>query len=221
MAVRIKTKKPVKKISKPSIRKTKRKTSKKKIIIPAKKISGAQAKKHAEKLKKKISPGKSADRKLSKKIKKKPVKKAKVTKRPLILGRRITKKTRDERKIDLRRFLINKREDVIKEAKEEISKYIKGETRQLVETAFDDGDWSIIDLTEDISLRQLSTHRENLLKIDEALRKLDEGTYGICEDCGEEISKERLKVMPFAIYCIDCQEKQEQLEKIKIAEGLR
>ncbi|OGW38777.1 MAG: hypothetical protein A2Y97_01050 [Nitrospirae bacterium RBG_13_39_12] len=121
----------------------------------------------------------------------------------------------EDKKTTLRRLLINKREEIIKEAKNEISKYIKGETRQLVDTALDDGDWSVIDLTEDISLRQLGTHRENLHKIDEALRKLEEGTYGKCEDCGEEISQERLKIIPFAIYCIDCKEKREQMEKLE------
>lgn len=117
-------------------------------------------------------------------------------------------------------MLINRREEIVKEAKAEISKYIKGETRHLVETALDDGDWSVIDLSEDISLKQLSTHRETLLRIDEALRKLEEGTYGKCEDCGEEISEKRLKVLPFAIYCIDCQEKREQLEKMEREEGI-
>ncbi len=115
----------------------------------------------------------------------------------------------------LRKLLIQKREQIVKEAKVEISKYIKGETRQLVDTALDDGDWSIVDLSEDISLRQLSMHREVMVKIDAALGKLQEGTYGICEDCGGKISEERLKVLPFAIYCKDCQEKIEQLEAIE------
>jgi DnaK suppressor protein len=125
-----------------------------------------------------------------------------------------------ERKAALRRELVLKRESIVREAKEEISKYIKGETRQLVDTALDDGDWSVVDLSEDISLRQLSAHRENLQKIDEALRKADEGTYGICEDCGEEISEKRLKILPFAIYCTDCQENREQLEQIARGERL-
>ena len=127
----------------------------------------------------------------------------------------ITKKAEEERKEALRSALIKKREEFVKEAKSEISKYIRGETKQLVDTALDNGDWSVVDLSEDISLRQLSTHRETLLKIDEAVRKMKEGTYGKCEDCGEDISVERLKVLPFAIYCIDCQEKREQIEELE------
>ncbi len=115
----------------------------------------------------------------------------------------------------LRQQLLQKRNELLAEARKEISKYIKGENRQLVESVLDDGDWSVIDLSEDINLRRLSAHQSSLVKIDESLRKLREGTYGTCEDCGESISAERLKVMLFAIYCRDCQENREELEKVE------
>jgi DnaK suppressor protein len=115
----------------------------------------------------------------------------------------------------LRKLLIQKREQLVKETDIEVSKYIKGETKQIVDTALDDGDWSVVDISEDVSLGRLSAQREVMVKIDAAIRKLDEGTYGICEDCGGKISEERLKVLPFAIYCRDCQEKIEQLEAIE------
>jgi DnaK suppressor protein len=121
-------------------------------------------------------------------------------------------KTRKER---IRKLLIRKREDIVREAKSEIKKFKSGEKKQIVETVLDDGDLSVVDLSEDISLKQLSTHRETLIKIDTALRKLKEGTYEICEECGDVISEERLKIMPFAIYCRDCQEKKELMEKIE------
>ncbi len=120
-----------------------------------------------------------------------------------------------ERTEKLRKFLLGLREKILSEAKAEIAKYMKGETKQIVETALDDGDWSVVDLAEDVSLRQLSAHRENLMKIDEALRKIDQGTYGICEECGEPITEERLRILPFAIYCRECQERKEVLEKIE------
>ncbi|KPK44796.1 MAG: hypothetical protein AMK74_04590 [Nitrospira bacterium SM23_35] len=132
---------------------------------------------------------------------------------------RLARMAEEERKTALRRSLIQKREEIVREVKNGISKYIKGETRQLVDTALDDGDWSVVDLSEDISFKHMSTHRENLLKIDEALRKLSEGTYGFCEDCGEEISKARLNILPFAIFCTDCQERREQLEELERREG--
>ncbi len=115
----------------------------------------------------------------------------------------------------LRKILLEKRAEILKEAKEEIKKFHSGENKQLVETVLDDGDLSVVDLAEDISLRQLSFHRETLMKIDTALQKLREETYGFCEECGEEISERRLSIMPFAIYCRDCQEHKETVAKIE------
>ena len=203
-----------------------KKTKKKKIKKPGRKNLKPVVKKISRKIKpkpskkKKIATKKPVAKKVSRKTKPKPGKKRKTTTRPSISKKPISKKSEEERKATLRKALIGRREEIVKEAKTEISKYIKGETKHLVETALDDGDWSVIDLSEDISLKQLSTHRETLLKIDEALRKIDEDTYDKCEDCGEEISEKRLKVIPFAIYCRDCQEKREQLEEIERKEGL-
>jgi DnaK suppressor protein len=114
----------------------------------------------------------------------------------------------------LRKQLIQRREEIVREVKSEIAKNTKGEANQVFETVLDDGDLSVVDLSADINLRLLETHRGSLLRIDEALRKLKEGSYGTCEDCGEEITSERLKVMPFAIYCRDCQETREVMEKV-------
>jgi DnaK suppressor protein len=49
-------------------------------------------------------------------------------------------------------------------------------------------------------------------KIQEALGRIDDGTYGICEDCGKEISKQRLKARPVTTLCIDCKTLQEEEE---------
>ncbi len=125
------------------------------------------------------------------------------------------KESPDERKARLRKILISKRDEILKEAKEEIGKFIRGENKELVETALDDGDWSVADLAEDLNLRKLTAHKESLNRIDEALRKLEDGTYGICEDCGAEISEERLKLIPFAIYCVECLEHREKLEEME------
>ena len=53
--------------------------------------------------------------------------------------------------------------------------------------------------------------KQNILR---ALQKIDDGSYGICEECEEEISLERLQVMPDARHCLNCQT---QLEKLRIA----
>lgn len=131
--------------------------------------------------------------------------------------------TRDEdaaRMDALRSLLGRKREELIKTIHTEVSKYIKGEDRQMVESALDDGDWSVFDLNEDLKIKKLSSYRQSLIKVDDSIRKLEEGTYGVCEDCGEEISSERLRILPFAIRCRDCQEEQEELEAADRGESM-
>jgi DnaK suppressor protein len=96
-----------------------------------------------------------------------------------------------------------------------MAKYISGDNRQLVDTALDDGDWAVVDTSEDMSFMRLTAQRKTLLEIDEALRKIAEGTYGICEECGDQISEKRLSILPSASLCINCQEDKERLEAIE------
>jgi DnaK suppressor protein len=217
------SKKSVKKnivsIAKKTTRKTKPKIKETRKAAPQRSVTKKTTVKTKPPRKRKTSKRPVVKRIPLKKIAKTTEKTRTTTKRPG-LKRAAAKTSEDGRNATMRRALIKRREEIVKEAKAEISKYIRGETKQLVDTALDDGDWSIIDLSEDISLKQLSTHRETLLKIDESLRKLNEGTYGKCEDCGEDISAERLRVLPFAIYCRECQEKREQIEEMDRKEGM-
>jgi RNA polymerase-binding transcription factor len=128
--------------------------------------------------------------------------------------KKMPEKKRD-RLLDVKKALLTRREAIVKEAKAEIAKYMSGENRQLVDTALDEGDWAVVDISEDISLMRLGAHRKALHDIDEVLRKIGEGSYGICEECGEEISEKRLKVIPTAALCINCQGTKEQLEAVE------
>ena len=62
-------------------------------------------------------------------------------------------------------------------------------------------------------LRIRDRERRLINKIKEALERLDNGTYGICELCGDEISEARLKVRPVTTLCIDCKIEEEKKEK--------
>ncbi|MBI2345494.1 MAG: RNA polymerase-binding protein DksA [Deltaproteobacteria bacterium] len=65
------------------------------------------------------------------------------------------------------------------------------------------------------SLQLRLRDRENVLlkKIDKALQKIDEGEYGVCEICGEDIDVKRLEARPVTDLCIRCKEEQERVEK--------
>jgi len=62
----------------------------------------------------------------------------------------------------------------------------------------------------DFLLQLASGERELLFKIDEALKRIDEGEYGVCLSCEKKISKTRLKAIPRTAYCRGCQEKEEK-----------
>ena len=77
----------------------------------------------------------------------------------------------------------------------------------------DQGESSEVDIQEDIEFALIQMKSETLNKINEALRRLDEATYGNCFECGEEIAEARLRALPFAVRCKDCEEARETAEQ--------
>ncbi len=69
------------------------------------------------------------------------------------------------------------------------------------------------DIQDDIEFALIQMKSETLHKIEEALARLEEGTYGNCFECGEEISERRLRALPFAVRCKDCEEARETAER--------
>ncbi len=62
----------------------------------------------------------------------------------------------------------------------------------------------------EFSLGLASNERQLLYELDDALKKIEEGTFGICEECKSGIAKTRLKAIPYARLCLKCQEKKEK-----------
>ncbi len=63
---------------------------------------------------------------------------------------------------------------------------------------------------ENTSLDLLSSEEKHLKQIQDALKRIQKKTYGKCSKCGKDISMKRLKAVPFAELCVDCQEKEER-----------
>lgn len=106
-------------------------------------------------------------------------------------------------------MLLTMREDLVRE----IARRSRAATG---ETAPDIGD--ILDSVSEERTRELDmilTDREKqkLKQIDDALDRIEENTYGLCEECGVKIPRARLKVVPFAKYCVECKEIIEREEK--------
>ncbi len=78
------------------------------------------------------------------------------------------------------------------------------------------------DIEKDRQMMHMLGEREQtkLKAIDAALVRIEDGTYGECEECGETINKKRLKILPFAIYCVKCQSEIEQKLKQKSEETM-
>ena len=69
------------------------------------------------------------------------------------------------------------------------------------------------DIQEDIEFALIQMKSETLNKINDALARLEQGDYGYCFDCGEEIAEKRLRALPFAVRCKDCEEAKENAEQ--------
>ena len=69
------------------------------------------------------------------------------------------------------------------------------------------------DIQDEIEFALIQMKSETLNKINDALDRLEEGTYGNCFDCGEEIAEKRLRALPFAVRCKDCEEAREIAEQ--------
>ncbi len=121
----------------------------------------------------------------------------------------------DLRTESLRKILVERRQAVMKEIEGQIGERISDEMQRRIDSAPDLGDQALLDSERgrDISLMEMRNRVRQ--QIDEALARLEEGTYGLCADCGIEISEKRLKAVPFARRCVACQEKEEMLEKIE------
>jgi len=123
-----------------------------------------------------------------------------------------------ERTEALRKMLLDRRQEVMKEIDGLIGHRMSDEIQRRVDSAPDVGDQALLDTerVRDISIMELRNNMRQ--QIDEALAKLEEGTYGRCADCGAEITEKRLRAVPFARRCVACQAKQEMLEKIEMEE---
>lgn len=89
----------------------------------------------------------------------------------------------------------------------------------LTEQAADEIDVATQDSQAALAKRLLERKSSYIKRIDEALEKIEEGTYGECEDCGGEIAPKRLLARPVALMCVLCKEKQERKEKAEKSTG--
>ena len=112
------------------------------------------------------------------------------------------KKLIEKRKAELVDQISNLKAETQKSQKDAAGD-ISGYTYHMADVATDTYD-------REFSLGLVSSERKILYELDDALKRIEDGTFGICEDCGEPISKSRLKALPHARLCVACQEKKDK-----------
>jgi DnaK suppressor protein len=122
---------------------------------------------------------------------------------------------------ELRAMLLGKRSAVQQQINELLAQYREHYTTTHNNSVLDLEDMSLRDSTAEQQLSLLESRNRTRVMLDTALRRLDEGEYGLCEDCGTEIGAGRLKALPFAKRCVSCQHQAEVLEKIARQEDRR
>ncbi|MEZ4381455.1 MAG: TraR/DksA C4-type zinc finger protein [Nannocystaceae bacterium] len=109
-----------------------------------------------------------------------------------------------------RKILLEKRKHLIEQAQ----RTLESDMVLSPDDRFDEVDQASSEYMQAFSFRLRGRERFLMDKIDLALRKLDEGIYGICEECEEPISIKRLQARPEAPLCIQCKEAQEREEAV-------
>jgi DnaK suppressor protein len=111
---------------------------------------------------------------------------------------------------------------MLEERRREIQAEVQGKMRDVraegtwggkQNEVFDAVESSEADIQDDIEFALIQMKSETLNKINDALARLEQGNYGNCFECGEEIAEKRLRALPFAVRCKDCEEAREVAEQ--------
>ena len=109
----------------------------------------------------------------------------------------------------LKKLLLDRKRKMWNDLRDEFFRKLGKEYNTQYDNPHDIEELALIDLIEDTGLAVADIRRRELTQMDEAIKKLEDGTYGVCEVCGEDIDEERLKVMPFTTVCVKCKAKEE------------
>ena len=118
-----------------------------------------------------------------------------------------------ERYSDLKQMLEERKKEILGQLHEKIRDVRMENASGKVNTVLDPGESSEAGIQEDIEFALIQMKAETLNKINEALGRLEDGAYGNCFECGEEIAQQRLRALPFAVRCRECEEARENAQR--------
>lgn len=108
-------------------------------------------------------------------------------------------------KNEIKKMLNGMSDEILKD----IAKIIKTESNHLKHDVGDFYDNASNDRERDLSLSLNQRDRQKLVMIEDAIKRIESGSYGMCPACQEPIDENRLRVMPFTRYCLSCMEEEE------------
>ncbi|ACH39406.1 MAG: hypothetical protein ACD_75C01543G0003 [uncultured bacterium] len=111
--------------------------------------------------------------------------------------------------LEFRNLLAEQKRRLWAELRDEIFSQTGSDLATQYDIPQDLGEKSILDMLSDAGLAIADIRRNQLTALEEAQRRVEQGTYGKCENCGEIIDIQRLRLMPFAAYCVSCQKEKE------------
>jgi len=124
-----------------------------------------------------------------------------------VTKKKSTKKPKSGWREEIKNMLLLMRKELL----QEVSQSIRAESDHLKHDIGDFYDLASSDRDRELALMLADREREKLTYVDDALKRIELGTYGICESCEEIIDKERLIAMPFTKLCLSCQEDLERV----------
>ena len=117
----------------------------------------------------------------------------------------------------MRKTFLKKTREALVARKEQILKQLNEEVKEGKEAALDEGmdtyDLASEERSREINLILSDRDRDKLQAIEDALERIEDSSYGICEQCEEEIAPERLEALPFTRLCVSCQSEMEREAK--------
>ncbi|OPX19625.1 MAG: hypothetical protein BZ151_08310 [Desulfobacca sp. 4484_104] len=112
-----------------------------------------------------------------------------------------------------RERLLERKRKLWQEVKNQIKTGLGESYQDLLSTVRDNEDQALANLLEETQFSLIEPKRQELMAIEEALIRMDHGTYGFCEDCGAPIEPRRLEIMPQTSLCRECQALREKVAK--------
>jgi DnaK suppressor protein len=111
----------------------------------------------------------------------------------------------------LRTRLDDRQRSLLIETRDELEKSEHRQYAEVVDRApIDEGDQSVGIELADLNMEMMNRHIREIREIEAAKARIDDGSYGICVECGRDIGFERLLAQPTALRCVDCQEQWEK-----------